>query len=601
MFFVAVIAFVMIHESSAWCLYAQSSAQGNKLVNKQANTEPVNKSSARQSVNQSAVAQPAAAQTLAQPSVRQPSINDVRQPGGNSVGNSGALSSRGQYAPNAQRIIAFDLGPGGKLSVQDSAFKVGSAALEPTSLPFFNALGEYLLARPDLEIEIRGHASSEGDFAKNMQLSTDRAASAKQYLVQTYGILPSRIQIKGYGDTRPIKSNTDEKGRSQNRRVEIVGLSSVTQKALTTETGQAAEGIGNLSDMDGKVQLRAPWELALHNARANDEIHEYHRINTGENSRAEITFKDKSKIQISENTSMQILSPNRDRSADKPQENVRLVRGNLFVKLNGQSNPNDKFLVKTDESAIEFDRNNAGKITVDSNKRATVSVFEGGNARVKLNSASGGDSTIEVESGFGFSMQGNSGGGTIRRIPDKPELLAPEPTFAGLLALPSPVLFHWERRAPFTRLEIANDEAFTSLVYRHMFEAGDSVAMRLDSGDYFYRISSIDEYGIESKPVEGRLTVAGSGKAPAFRASAFVMFLLAVALIWASILVNTPFQARYIKALSVAEGNLRFDYMRNANYLLYQFRSYALEHRSLLLIMRSVAALLILVAVYIIW
>ncbi|MCU0427209.1 MAG: OmpA family protein [Candidatus Kapabacteria bacterium] len=573
--FVAVIAFVMLQNAVTVILYAQSASQSSSQTRKQATKPDV---------------APSAAPSVV---VRQPVLNgDVPR---------ATNRSTNQISPNPVRIIAFDLGPGGKLSVQDSAFKVGSAALEPTSLPFFNALGEYLIARPDLEIEIRGHASSEGDAAKNMQLSNERAASAKQYLVQTYGILPSRIQTKGFGDRSPIKSNTDEKGRSQNRRVEIVGISSVTQKALTTETGQAAEGIGNLTDMDGKVQLRAPWELAFHNARSADEVHEYHRINTGENSRAEITFKDKSKIQISENTSMQILSPDRDRAADKPQENVRLIKGNLFVKLNGQSNAADKFLVKTDESAIEFDRDNAGKISVDSNKRATVSVFEGGNARVRMNSASGNDSTIEVESGFGFSMQGAGGAGTIRRIPATPELIAPDPAFAGLLAIPSPVIFQWQRRAPMTRLEIANDEAFTSLVYRHVFQNGDSVSMRLDSGNYYYRIASIDEYGIESKPIEGTLTVAGSGKSVVFRASAFIMFLLAIALIWGSILVNTPFQARYIQAFSVSDGNLQFDYARNANYLLYRLRNYTLDHRSLLLIMRSIAALLILVAMYIVW
>ncbi len=500
---------------------------------------------------------------------------------------------------NFQRVVAFDLGPGGKLSVQDSAFKVGSAALEPNSIPFFNALGEYLMARPDLEIEIRGHASSEGDAAKNMQLSKERAESAKQYLVQQFKILATRIRTQGFGDTRPLKANTDEKGRSQNRRVEIVGVSSVTQQALTTESGTAAEGIGKISVMENKVQIRAPWELGFHGAHTNDEVHEYHRINTGENSRAEITFKDNSKVQISENTSMLILSPSRDRASDKPQENVRLLKGNLFVKLNGQSNTNEKFLVKTDESNIEFDRDNAGKVTVDSNQRATVSVFEGGNAKVKLNAAGGGDSAIEVGSGFGFSMQGG-GSGTMRRIPATPELTAPDPMLSSLLAVPSPVVFQWARRAPFTRLEVANDASFTSLVYRHVFQAGDSVSMRLDSGQYYYRIASLDEYGIESKPIEGTLNVVGSGKSTVFRVMGFLLFLLAAILIWASILVNTPFNAQYIKGWAVENGRLQFGFERNMNYLLYRIRNYTLDHRSLLLIMRSIAAIFILLAMYIV-
>lgn len=498
---------------------------------------------------------------------------------------------------NFQRVIAFDLGPGGKLSVQDSAFKIGSAALEPNSLPFFNALGEYLTARPDLEIEIRGHASSEGDAAKNMELSKQRADAAKQYLIERFGILTTRIRTIGFGDTRPLKSNTDEKGRSQNRRVEIVGISSVSQKALTSESGQAAEGIGNISVMENKVLLRAPWELGFHSAKANDEVHEYHRINTGENSRAEITFKDNSKVQISENTSMLILSPSRERASGKPEENVRLLKGNLFVKLNGQGKANEKFLVKTSESNIEFDSSNAGRITVDSNQKATISVFEGSNAKVKLNNVTSGDSTIEIGSGFGFSMQG-SGSGTVRRIPEQPELLLPKQTSSSPLAALSPVLFQWSRRAPLTRLEIANDASFTSMVYRHIFQTGDSVSMRLDSGQYYYRLASVDEYGIESKPVEGTLTVLGGGKSPTFRVAGFVLFLLAAVLIWTSILVNTPFHARYIKAWAVEDGRLQFDFGRNMNSLLYRFRNYTLDHRSLLLIIRSIGAVFVLIAIY---
>jgi hypothetical protein len=168
------------------------------------------------------------------------------------------------------------------------------------------------------------------------------------------------------------------------------------------------------------------------------------------------------------------------------------------------------------------------------------------------------------------------------------------------LAVPSPVVFQWARRAPFTRLEVANDASFTSLVYRHVFQAGDSVSMRLDSGQYYYRIASLDEYGIESKPIEGTLNVVGSGKSTVFRVMGFLLFLLAAILIWASILVNTPFNAQYIKGWAVENGRLQFGFERNMNYLLYRIRNYTLDHRSLLLIMRSIAAIFILLAMYIV-
>ena len=80
---------------------------------------------------------------------------------------------------------------------------------------------------------------------------------------------------------RPDRSNqTPMARRSQNRRLEIVGVLSVTQQALTTESGKAAEGIGKPT-IQNKVQP-ARIGMDFHTARLNDYRNtEYHRINTG--------------------------------------------------------------------------------------------------------------------------------------------------------------------------------------------------------------------------------------------------------------------------------------------------------------------------------
>lgn len=69
-------------------------------------------------------------------------------------------------------------------------------------------------------IQIVGHSSSEGLEDYNRNLSERRAQSVVLALVG-YGIDASTISAAGRGEDDPIASNSDEAGRSLNRRVEI--------------------------------------------------------------------------------------------------------------------------------------------------------------------------------------------------------------------------------------------------------------------------------------------------------------------------------------------------------------------------------------------
>jgi OOP family OmpA-OmpF porin len=73
---------------------------------------------------------------------------------------------------------------------------------------------------PDLKITIEGHTDNVGNAKKNQLLSGKRAESVKNYLVTKFGIDTSRLDAKGYGETRPIEDNNTKEGRQKNRRVE---------------------------------------------------------------------------------------------------------------------------------------------------------------------------------------------------------------------------------------------------------------------------------------------------------------------------------------------------------------------------------------------
>ncbi len=71
-----------------------------------------------------------------------------------------------------------------------------------------------------LTVLVEGHTDSVGSETYNQRLSERRAEAVKAYLVSK-GIAASRIQTKGYGESRPVADNTTAVGRAKNRRVEI--------------------------------------------------------------------------------------------------------------------------------------------------------------------------------------------------------------------------------------------------------------------------------------------------------------------------------------------------------------------------------------------
>lgn len=74
---------------------------------------------------------------------------------------------------------------------------------------------------PESRIIIEGHTDDSGPELLNMVLSRKRAQVVFDYL-QLVGIPVSKIEMIGYGETRPKYPNDTEENRRKNRRVEII-------------------------------------------------------------------------------------------------------------------------------------------------------------------------------------------------------------------------------------------------------------------------------------------------------------------------------------------------------------------------------------------
>ena len=74
--------------------------------------------------------------------------------------------------------------------------------------------------QPDLKIEIGGYTDNSGSYAKNVQISGQRAKFVYDYLLKS-GVDNSRISYKGYGPNKPLYSNRYKSTRAGNRRIEV--------------------------------------------------------------------------------------------------------------------------------------------------------------------------------------------------------------------------------------------------------------------------------------------------------------------------------------------------------------------------------------------
>ena len=71
-----------------------------------------------------------------------------------------------------------------------------------------------------IELNLDGHASSEGESGYNLQLSQKRSNSIKNTLIEN-GIQDSRLNARAFGEDNPSYPNIPLSERKKNRRVII--------------------------------------------------------------------------------------------------------------------------------------------------------------------------------------------------------------------------------------------------------------------------------------------------------------------------------------------------------------------------------------------
>lgn len=111
-------------------------------------------------------------------------------------------------------------------------FQTGEATLSGEAHSALVQVARILGTVPN-DVRVEGHTDNVpmrgGRFPSNWHLSAARAQSVVR-LLMAEGLSPRRLQVVGYGETKPRQPNDTEEGRRANRRIEIKLLRGSTKQ-----------------------------------------------------------------------------------------------------------------------------------------------------------------------------------------------------------------------------------------------------------------------------------------------------------------------------------------------------------------------------------
>jgi len=73
-------------------------------------------------------------------------------------------------------------------------------------------------------VVVEGHTDARGSKSGNLELSERRADAVRTRLLKNSKRAPEQLTARGFGDERPVASNSTSEGRAKNRRIDVVIL-----------------------------------------------------------------------------------------------------------------------------------------------------------------------------------------------------------------------------------------------------------------------------------------------------------------------------------------------------------------------------------------
>lgn len=110
---------------------------------------------------------------------------------------------------------------GKEYRLNDVHFETDSYALDQQDQLIIDEFATFLKEHASVTVDIQGHTDNVGGQEANLVLSRNRARVVYERLLAK-GIPASRMTHHGFGETRPVAPNRNERGRAENRRTVFV-------------------------------------------------------------------------------------------------------------------------------------------------------------------------------------------------------------------------------------------------------------------------------------------------------------------------------------------------------------------------------------------
>lgn len=240
--------------------------------------------------------------------------------------------------------------------------------------------------------------------------------------------------------------------------------------------------------LTGTIQVKRAKTSDTENAVINSVMHLGDELRTAANSTVAIQFADQSILTLHENSLVRFDHLSAHGTTGMVDSRLNLLQGRMDTNVTPAVGPGSRFEIQT-PSAISAVRGTIYRALVrEEGAASNIEVLEGKVA------VAGADQQLMVNQGFGTQVVSG-------KPPLPPRELLPAPHFE---AIPDPITqinsrISWSvvEDASAYRVEVADDEGFTTLLWQSFTERNYVSLPDLPDDDYAFRVRAIDAIGLE--------------------------------------------------------------------------------------------------------